>query len=165
MLSPGDGGYSTIFHTGRFRPKVQPLTLLFTIFHEKATPFVYVLFANGTPFTYLVQNFASLLTAVNALYFKQESIAKKNKINVLGLLGPFTDANDRFPYPFIHFKECNPYPSIYLKPEKGTPFGRSLPVQVIIGSTPRVLSKNGYCTRLCVCSKIKNKLKNGCFYK
>ena len=31
---------------------------------------------NGTPFTYLVQNFASLLTAVNALSFKQESITK-----------------------------------------------------------------------------------------
>ena len=30
----------------------------------------------------------------------------------------------------------NPYPFIYLEPEKGTPFGRSLPVQAIIGSTP-----------------------------
>ena len=33
-------------------------------------------------------------------------------------------------------------------PEKGTPFGRSLPVWAIIGGTPRVLSKYGNCTRL-----------------
>ena len=37
--------------------------------------------------------------------------------------GPFNYLNDRFPYPL-----WNPYPFIYLKPEKGTPFGRSLPV-------------------------------------
>ena len=48
------GGYSTNFYTGRLRPEVQPLTLLYTIFHEKGTPFVYLLLTNGTPFTYLV---------------------------------------------------------------------------------------------------------------
>ena len=31
----GGGGYSTNFYTGRLRPEVQPLTLLYTIFHEK----------------------------------------------------------------------------------------------------------------------------------
>ena len=39
---------------GRFRSEVQPLTLLFTIFHEKGIPFVYLLLTNGTPFIYLV---------------------------------------------------------------------------------------------------------------
>ena len=34
--------------------------------------------------------------------------------------GPFKYLNDKFPYP--------PYPFIYLKHDKGTPFGRSLPV-------------------------------------
>ena len=34
--------------------EVQPLTLLETIFHEKGTPFRYLLFTNGTPFAYLV---------------------------------------------------------------------------------------------------------------
>ena len=53
-----------------------PNTLLKTIFHEKGTPFIYLLLTNGTLFTYLVQNFASLLTAVNALSFKLESITK-----------------------------------------------------------------------------------------
>ena len=30
------------------------LTLLYTIFHEKSNPFVYLLLTNGTHFTYLV---------------------------------------------------------------------------------------------------------------
>ena len=48
------GAYSTNFYTGRLRPEAQPLTLLYTICHEKGTPFVYLLLTNGTPFTYLV---------------------------------------------------------------------------------------------------------------
>ena len=36
--SPGEGGYSTNVYTGRLRPEVQPLTLLYTIFLEKGTP-------------------------------------------------------------------------------------------------------------------------------
>ena len=62
----GGGGeeFSTNVYTGWLRPKVQPLPLLYTIFHEKGSPLVYLLSTNGTPFTYLVQNFASLLTAV-----------------------------------------------------------------------------------------------------
>ena len=55
---------------GRLRPEVQLLTLLYTIFHAKGTPFVFLLLTNGTPFTYLVRNVGSLLTAVNALSFK-----------------------------------------------------------------------------------------------
>ena len=51
-LNPGR--YSTNVYTGRLRPEVQPLTLLYTIFHEKVTPFIYLLLTNGTPFTYLV---------------------------------------------------------------------------------------------------------------
>ena len=50
----GGVGYSTNIYTGRFRPEVQPLTLLYTIFHKKGTPFTYFLLANGTPFTDLV---------------------------------------------------------------------------------------------------------------
>ena len=42
----------------------------FFFFHEKGTPFVYLLsVTNGAPSTYLVENFASLLTAVNARFF------------------------------------------------------------------------------------------------
>ena len=45
------GRYSTNVYTGRLRPEVQPRTFLYTIFHEKVTPFVYLLLTNGTPFT------------------------------------------------------------------------------------------------------------------
>ena len=37
---------------------------------KKGTPFIYLPLTNGTPFTYLVCDFASLLTAVNALSFQ-----------------------------------------------------------------------------------------------
>ena len=75
MVREGDDAEVTprgegVHNTGRLHPEVKPLTLLYTIFHEKGTPFVYLLMTNGTPFTYLVQNFASFLTAVNALSFK-----------------------------------------------------------------------------------------------
>ena len=39
------------FHTGRLRPEVQLLTVLYTIFGRKRTPFVYLLLTNGAPFT------------------------------------------------------------------------------------------------------------------
>ena len=50
----GREGYSTNVYVGRLRPVAQPLTLLYTIFHEKGTPFVYLLLTNGPLFTYLV---------------------------------------------------------------------------------------------------------------
>ena len=53
LLHPG-GGYSKQFYTGRLRPEVQPLTLLYTIFFRKGTPFVYLLLEKGTPFIYLL---------------------------------------------------------------------------------------------------------------
>ena len=34
----GGGGYLRKFNTGRLRPEVQPLTLLYTIFAEKVPP-------------------------------------------------------------------------------------------------------------------------------
>ena len=60
MNPPPGGGYSTNVYTGRLRPEVQPLTLLYTIFHKKGTPFVYILLTNSIPFTYLVKTFVSL---------------------------------------------------------------------------------------------------------
>ena len=47
-------GYSTNVYTGRLRPEVQPLTLSYTIFHEKGSPFVFLLLTNDTALTYLV---------------------------------------------------------------------------------------------------------------
>ena len=41
-------------YMGRLRPEIQPLTLLYTIFERKGTPFVNILWTNITPFTYSV---------------------------------------------------------------------------------------------------------------
>ena len=54
QLRPGE--YSTYVYRGRLRSEVQPLTLLYTIFHEKDTPFVCLLLTKWYTylFTYLV---------------------------------------------------------------------------------------------------------------
>ena len=65
----GGGGYLKKFYTGRLRPEVQPLTLLYTIFFKKGTPFVYLLLEKGTPFIYLLKKTVFLfLNAWNELY-------------------------------------------------------------------------------------------------
>ena len=48
-LAPGGEVY-----TGRSRPRVRPLTLLYTIFDREDTSFVHLLLTNGAPFTPLV---------------------------------------------------------------------------------------------------------------
>ena len=50
----GGGGRAKKCLSGRLPPEVQPRTLLYTISHNKGTPFVYLQLTNGTPFTYLV---------------------------------------------------------------------------------------------------------------
>ena len=58
--------------------KIQPLTILYTIFHEKGSPFVYLRsVTNGSPSTYLVLNFLSLLIALNALFFLHRNQSQK----------------------------------------------------------------------------------------
>ena len=48
---PGRRGRSTKCYTRRLRPKVQPLTLLYTMFDRKRYPFHIPSIENGTPFT------------------------------------------------------------------------------------------------------------------
>ena len=96
------GEYSKEFYTGRLRPEVQLLTLLYTIFFRKGAPFVYLLLEKGTPLIYLLNSRLFLIPERS------------------------------FSYPFIYLKSLpfslwnlwNPY----LKPEKGTPFGPSFPI-------------------------------------
>ena len=46
------GRAQQMFIRGDSAPRSNPpLTLLYTIFHEKGTPFAYPVLANGTPFT------------------------------------------------------------------------------------------------------------------
>ena len=65
--------YSLKNRRGRLRPAVQPLTLLYTIFDRKGTPFIHLLLTNGTPFTYQVSNIASQLTAVSKTWINHKS--------------------------------------------------------------------------------------------
>ena len=53
-----------------------PLPFYIPFLTKHGTHFVYLLQTNGAPSTYLVYNFASLLTAANALSFKQESVTE-----------------------------------------------------------------------------------------
>ena len=45
------GGVLNKVFYGRLCPKVQPLTVLYTILDEKGTPFIHLLLTNGTPLT------------------------------------------------------------------------------------------------------------------
>ena len=59
MFSPGEGGSGGYFYMGRLRSKVQLLTLSYTISGRK-----------GTPFTYPVYDFPSLLNCSKGTVFK-----------------------------------------------------------------------------------------------
>jgi len=61
--SPGEGGYSKKFYTGRLRPEVQPLILLYTIFSEKA-PLSYTFYWKKAPLSY---HFYTLIYTLYAL--------------------------------------------------------------------------------------------------
>ena len=50
----GGGGYLTKFNTGRLRSEVQPLTLSYTTLAEKVTLLYTYYWKKGTPFTYLL---------------------------------------------------------------------------------------------------------------
>ena len=69
VLRMGGGGckQQIFIRGGRLRPKVQPLTLLYTIFDRKGT-FRIPHINKRYPFTCIVSNFAYLLTVVNALF-------------------------------------------------------------------------------------------------
>jgi len=47
----GEGGTQKMFYTGRLRPEVQPLTLLYTTFAEKV-PFSYTFYWKKAPLSY-----------------------------------------------------------------------------------------------------------------
>ena len=61
----GGGGYSQ----KRLSPGTNPLPFVCTILDRKGTPFVYPLVTNGTPFTYLILNAASLFNCCKYTIF------------------------------------------------------------------------------------------------
>ena len=62
-----------------------------------------------------------------------------HKMHLVALSVLSTDHNDEFSYPFI-YSSASEIPTLscsnILKPEKGTLFGRNLPILAIIGNSP-----------------------------
>ena len=73
--TPG-GGCSTNVYTGRLRPGVQTLTLLYTIFYRKRNRFRIPPIDQWDPFHIPSLELSSLLTAVNGLSLKYEEVTK-----------------------------------------------------------------------------------------
>ena len=69
----GGGGILPKFYAGRFRPEVQSLTLLYTIFERKG-PLSFTVYWQMLPLS--PKKFEPLLSAVNALSLKHELITK-----------------------------------------------------------------------------------------
>ena len=67
------GGILPKFYAGRFRPEVQSLTLLYTIFERKG-PLSFTVYWQMSPLS--PKKFEPLLSAVNALSLKHELITK-----------------------------------------------------------------------------------------
>ena len=105
--SGGEGGYSTNVYGRRLRPTSNPSPLLlYTIFHEKDTNFVYLLLTNGTPFVFKCCQCTVLKIGINnknSMFSQLHKVLKfiYQPIN----LGPFTDPNEIFPSPFIYFNQ------------------------------------------------------------
>ena len=101
------GGYSTNVYERRLRPTSNPSPLLlYTIFHEKDTNFVYLLLTNGTPFVFKCCQCTVLKIGINnknSMFSQLHKVLKfiYQPIN----LGPFTNPNEIFPSPFIYFNQ------------------------------------------------------------
>ena len=122
----GGGGHSTKLYTGRLCPEVQTLTLLYTIFDRKVRyPFCIPSVENCNPFMYLRSDFYQTFAKTVKILGWISHQVRLFKIFWKSLLTPKWQCS--FLSPFLYFNLWNPYPFyIYLQPEKGTPFGRSL---------------------------------------
>ena len=120
---PGRGGCAQQSHSeaGQRGPN---LILLYTIFGRKGITFFCIPSVdNGTLFTHLVFNFASV--KMYCLWNIKTSTCFWNfffcsdKIYLLALSGYFSDRNEGFVNSFTYFNKWNSYPVIYPKPEEG----------------------------------------------
>ena len=137
--TPGGGGTQQSFIGGGSAPRSNPLPFYIPFLTENVA-LSYTFHCKMVPLSHTYLYYIPFLNPWNAVYGKrilgengitwrdvnQKSVLLSTR-NIL-IKGPFKYINDRFPCPFIYFSSWNPYPFIYLKREKGTPFGRSLPV-------------------------------------
>ena len=129
-LGVGGGGHSTKFYTGRFHPEVQTLTLLCTITDRKGTPFVrspssYSFRRKLHPFHFSTGRLLPEFSLENPLKYLDESAAKC--VYSRYFEGPLISTRQFF-QPLSILQLLKSLPFIYLQPEKGSPFGRSLSI-------------------------------------
>ena len=123
--------YSTKFYTGRHRPEIQPLTLLYTIFGKKGTLFICTFYWQMVPLSqYPVQNFGYIHS------LEYEWITKPGNfldfitaINYPSVshFGPFCRPKWQISRPFHKLQLVKFLPFnfvIFLKPKKRCPFRR-----------------------------------------
>ena len=129
------GGTRQSFVRGRLRSGIQPLAFNILFLTEKA-PLSYTFYWQMITFHIRSLELCILFNCCKCTDMNQSQnqnsfvdfFTPNWKFICLSDLGFFTDANDRFPHPFLYLRQWNPYPFLYLKPEKDTPFGGSLPV-------------------------------------
>ena len=122
--------YSTKFYTGRHRPEIQPLTLLYTIFGRQGTLFNCTFYWQTVSLSqYPVQNFGYIHS------LEYEWITKPGNfldfitaINYPSVshFGPFCKPKWQISRPFHKLQLVKFLPFnflIFLKPKKGAPFG------------------------------------------
>ena len=114
-----------MFYTGRLRLEVQHFTLLHTVFDRRGIPFAYLSLTNNS-FHILCLELCIPFNYCKCTFFKYEQITKLE--NFLD----FFTAKKSLPFQVILQTKMKDFP---LRPEKGTPFGWSLPVWAIIAST------------------------------
>ena len=119
-----------------------PYHFLYHFLEEKVP--VYLLLTNDTPSTNLVWNFPSPLNCSKGAVFKIwinhktgtfSRLFHGHEMHLLALLGLYRP-KWQISSPFHILRQVKCIPFIYLKPEKGIPVGRSLPVWATTGSTP-----------------------------
>jgi len=132
IWSRGVGGTQKVLY-GEAPPQGPTLTLLHTIFSEK-TPISYTFYCKKAPLSYTflrrLMNKSLKQEVFLSFFFLRSATAISCVCLICFNSRPFLIPEWRFSYPFIYLNLWNLYPFIYLKVEKGTPFGRSLPVEV-----------------------------------
>ena len=127
----GGGGTQKSFIQGGSASRSNPLPF-YIPFLQKRHAFRIPSIGKGAPFIYRLMN-----KSLKQKVFLSFSHVARNKLNetVISCVcficfnsRLFLIAEWRFSHPFLYLNFWNPYSFIYLKPEKGTPFGRSLPV-------------------------------------
>ena len=134
---PGEGGggvtYSKQFHTGRLRPRIQLLTLLYTIFGRKSTP-PFRIPSTDKSFPLHIPRLELCIPkcAVFEMWSNHKTrmfsrLFHSHTIHLIALLGLWKTEMTNFPAPFqlLHL-----IPNLW-----GTPFERRFPVYAIVGST------------------------------